>query len=132
MRRAIHNRFIDETANESNDNSSDISAMIAYIYFNTASSLGSACMGHHRGSFLFSSNLSVLALVTMRSAPETLLAHHINQPLDAFMPAAAAWISTLGPQIYYWDEEFEHGPLRVAYAIYWSIVVYLAHSANEK
>ena len=26
------------------------------------------------------------------------------------MPAAAAWISILGPQIYHWDMEFEHGP----------------------
>ena len=26
------------------------------------------------------------------------------------MPAAAAWISILGPQVYHWDKEFEHGP----------------------
>lgn len=47
----------------------------------------------------------------MRSALETRPAHVSPvDPLDAFVPAAAAWISILGRQIYRWDREFEHGP----------------------
>jgi hypothetical protein len=55
---------------------------------------------------------SWFALLTFRTAletpPEQLLP---TEPLDAYIPAAAAWIEILGVEIYEWDEEFESGPL---------------------
>jgi len=55
---------------------------------------------------------SFFALVTMRTALEIPVAQlRSDQPLDAFLPAAAAWIALLGSEIYGWDEEFEQGPL---------------------
>ncbi|KFY85388.1 hypothetical protein V500_08455 [Pseudogymnoascus sp. VKM F-4518 (FW-2643)] len=55
---------------------------------------------------------SLFALWTMRAALETPLVHvRPDQSLDAHVPAAAAWIDVLGPQIYEWDEEFEYGSL---------------------
>ncbi|KAJ5117119.1 Protein of unknown function DUF3632 [Penicillium atrosanguineum] len=50
---------------------------------------------------------SWFALVTLRNALET-PADQLSpvNPLEALIPAAAAWISTLGVEIYEWDEDF--------------------------
>ncbi|KAL4923848.1 DUF3632 domain-containing protein [Aspergillus undulatus] len=54
---------------------------------------------------------SWFALITLRSALETPTDKRSpREPLEAWVPAAAAWIETLGVEIYSWDEEFEHGP----------------------
>ncbi|KAL5050571.1 hypothetical protein BDW71DRAFT_172743 [Aspergillus fruticulosus] len=51
------------------------------------------------------------ALITLRSALETPTEQmRPAEPLEAWIPAAAAWIETLGVEIYKWDEEFESGP----------------------
>ncbi|KAL4922345.1 hypothetical protein BDW62DRAFT_51857 [Aspergillus aurantiobrunneus] len=55
---------------------------------------------------------SWFALITLRSALETPEERRLpDQPLEAWIPAAAAWIETLGVEIYHWDEEFPSGPL---------------------
>ncbi|KAL5344013.1 hypothetical protein BJX70DRAFT_393435 [Aspergillus crustosus] len=52
------------------------------------------------------------ALVTLREALETPWAHmRADEPLEAWIPAAAAWIEVLGAEIYEWDEVYESGPL---------------------
>lgn len=52
------------------------------------------------------------ALITFRTALETPPNQlPVTDPLDAYVPAAAAWIETLGVEIYVWDEEHEHRPL---------------------
>ncbi|KAL4804447.1 hypothetical protein BDV18DRAFT_143177 [Aspergillus unguis] len=54
-------------------------------------------------------SFSWFALVTLRSALET-PTEQMKEPLEAWVPAAAAWIETIGVEIYNWDEEFESGP----------------------
>ncbi|RHZ61818.1 DUF3632 domain-containing protein [Aspergillus thermomutatus] len=52
------------------------------------------------------------ALVTLHEALETPWVYmQEGDPLEAWIPAAAAWIEVLGVEIYEWDEEFESGPL---------------------
>ncbi|KAL5001797.1 hypothetical protein BDV10DRAFT_138493 [Aspergillus recurvatus] len=54
---------------------------------------------------------SWFALLALRSALETPAEQlRSTEPLEAWIPAAAAWIETLGVEIYNWDEEFESGP----------------------
>ncbi|KAL6234503.1 hypothetical protein BDW75DRAFT_212083 [Aspergillus navahoensis] len=54
---------------------------------------------------------SWFALITLRSALETPTEQmRPAEPLEAWIPAAASWIETLGVEIYKWDEEFESGP----------------------
>ncbi|KAL4791654.1 hypothetical protein BDV19DRAFT_290670 [Aspergillus venezuelensis] len=54
---------------------------------------------------------SWFALITLRSALETPFDQRSpREPLEAWVPAAAAWIETLGVEIYSWEEEFESGP----------------------
>ena len=45
----------------------------------------------------------------MRDALETPVHQGETQEHDAFLPAAAAWISLLGREIYSWDREISHG-----------------------
>lgn len=45
----------------------------------------------------------------MRSALETPSDQAIREPIEAFIPAAAAWISILGREMYDWDKEFPYG-----------------------
>lgn len=52
---------------------------------------------------------SWFALITLRSALET-PKEQMREPLEAWIPAAAAWIETLGVEIYNWEEEYESGP----------------------
>ncbi|KAI9368852.1 hypothetical protein BJX61DRAFT_194386 [Aspergillus egyptiacus] len=55
---------------------------------------------------------SWFALVTLRTALETPWAHmRMDEPLEAWIPAAAAWIEVLGAEMYEWDEEEESGYL---------------------
>ncbi|KAL4999778.1 hypothetical protein BDV10DRAFT_49489 [Aspergillus recurvatus] len=55
---------------------------------------------------------SWFALVTLRIAIETPWVHmQADEPLEAWIPAAAAWIEVLGAEIYEWDEEYESGHL---------------------
>ncbi len=56
------------------------------------------------GATLFSS-FDLFAIWTMRSALET----PAYKDLDAFIPAAAAWITVLGSEMYSWDREFPYG-----------------------
>ncbi|OJI98347.1 hypothetical protein ASPVEDRAFT_161509 [Aspergillus versicolor CBS 583.65] len=59
---------------------------------------------------IFASN-SWFALITLRAALESPTERRPGaEPLEAWIPAAAAWIETLGVEIYNWDEEFESGP----------------------
>lgn len=52
------------------------------------------------------------ALVTLRVALETPWVHmREDEPLEAWIPAAAAWIEVLGAEIYEWDDEYESGRL---------------------
>ncbi|KAL4785296.1 hypothetical protein BJX76DRAFT_325172 [Aspergillus varians] len=54
---------------------------------------------------------SWFALITLRAALEKPTENRLpGEPLEAWIPAAAAWIETLGVEIYDWDEEFESGP----------------------
>ncbi|KAL4941838.1 hypothetical protein BDV06DRAFT_235792 [Aspergillus oleicola] len=54
---------------------------------------------------------SWFALITLRGALETPIDQRSpREPLEAWVPAAAAWIETLGVEIYSWEEEFESGP----------------------
>jgi len=57
-------------------------------------------------------SFSIFALWAMRAALETPLVHlrPEHDTPDITLPAAAAWISVAGAQIYGWDEEFSHGP----------------------
>ncbi|RAH76751.1 hypothetical protein BO86DRAFT_245989 [Aspergillus japonicus CBS 114.51] len=51
------------------------------------------------------------ALVTLRRALETPWAQMgPEDPPAAWVPAAAAWIEVLGPEIYAWEEEYVAGP----------------------
>ncbi|KAL2829536.1 hypothetical protein BDW59DRAFT_178477 [Aspergillus cavernicola] len=51
------------------------------------------------------------ALVTLREALETPWVLMLpGDPLNAWIPAAAAWIEVLGVEIYDWEEEYESGP----------------------
>jgi hypothetical protein len=43
----------------------------------------------------------------MRAAIENEPAREMD-PRDVFTPAAEAWISIAGPQMYHWDKEFEY------------------------
>ncbi|CEN59237.1 hypothetical protein ASPCAL01689 [Aspergillus calidoustus] len=53
---------------------------------------------------------SWFALVTLRQALETPIDQMSeHDPLDAWVPAAAAWIEVLGVEIYEWEEEFPSG-----------------------
>ncbi|KAJ9261871.1 hypothetical protein DTO212C5_6548 [Paecilomyces variotii] len=52
---------------------------------------------------------ALIALSTALETPPNQLP--ATDPLDAYIPAAAAWIETLGVDIYQWDEEHEHRPL---------------------
>lgn len=57
-------------------------------------------------------NYSWFALIAFRNAfeiPPNQLPR--TDPLDAYVQAAAAWIETIGIEVYEWDEEYEHGPL---------------------
>ncbi|TKA77144.1 hypothetical protein B0A55_04116 [Friedmanniomyces simplex] len=58
-------------------------------------------------------NYEMFALWTMRAALETPTeqATFSRECPEVFVPAAAAWILILGPQIYQWDKEFDHGPV---------------------
>ncbi|OJJ80713.1 DUF3632 domain-containing protein [Aspergillus glaucus CBS 516.65] len=57
-------------------------------------------------------DFSWFALITFRTALETPPNQlPVTDPLDAYVPAAVAWIETLGVGIYVWDEEHEHRPL---------------------
>lgn len=57
-------------------------------------------------------SLSILALWTMRPTLETPIIQLSSQdPLEAFLPAAAAWIKIAGACIYVWREVFPHGHL---------------------
>jgi hypothetical protein len=38
----------------------------------------------------------------------------VDEPLEAWIPAAAAWIEVLGVEIYEWDEEYKLGHLASA------------------
>lgn len=52
------------------------------------------------------------ALVTLRIALETpWVQMRADEPLEAWIPAAAAWIELLGVEIYEWDEEYKAGVL---------------------
>ncbi|RDW81234.1 DUF3632 domain-containing protein [Aspergillus mulundensis] len=54
---------------------------------------------------------SWFALITLRSTLETPTEQiRPAESLEALIPAAAAWIETLGVEIYKWEEEFESGP----------------------
>ncbi|RAL13860.1 DUF3632 domain-containing protein [Aspergillus homomorphus CBS 101889] len=60
-----------------------------------------------------------LVLVTFRTALETPRTPREERDedgdaLEAWVPAAAAWIEVLGAEIYEWEEEFPAGPLRGA------------------
>ncbi|KAL2817611.1 hypothetical protein BJX63DRAFT_385522 [Aspergillus granulosus] len=59
---------------------------------------------------------SWFGLVTLRQALETPIDEMdtTHSPLDAWVPAAAAWIEVLGVEIYDWDEEFPSGGNRGA------------------
>ncbi|KAI7203893.1 hypothetical protein KC316_g963 [Hortaea werneckii] len=56
-------------------------------------------------------DFSSFALWTMRAALET-TADEVrpDQPLDAWVPAAAAWIRVTGDQVFRWDHEYPSGP----------------------
>lgn len=55
---------------------------------------------------------SLFALMTLRIALETPWEKMAPEdPLVAWIPAAASWIEVLGAEIYEWDEEYESGPL---------------------
>ena len=55
---------------------------------------------------------SWFALVTLRVALETPWEHmRADEPLEAWIPAAAVWIQVLGTEIYEWDDEYESGRL---------------------
>jgi len=57
-------------------------------------------------------NFSIFCLWAMRAALETPMVHvrPDHDTPDITLPAAAAWISIAGVQMYGWDEEFPHGP----------------------
>ncbi|KAL3485262.1 hypothetical protein BJX62DRAFT_247710 [Aspergillus germanicus] len=58
---------------------------------------------------------SWFALITLRQALENPIDQMSEQnPLDAWVPAAAAWIEVLGVEIYDWEEEFPSGGNRGA------------------
>ncbi|KAL2795564.1 hypothetical protein BJX66DRAFT_301891 [Aspergillus keveii] len=58
---------------------------------------------------------SWFALITLRQALETPIDQMSAQnPLDAWVPAAAAWIEVLGVEIHEWEEEFPSGGNRGA------------------
>lgn len=50
---------------------------------------------------------SWFALITLRGALETPADQLSPENLEALIPAAAAWISILGSEIYKWDEDFD-------------------------
>ncbi|KAJ5131441.1 uncharacterized protein N7515_007480 [Penicillium bovifimosum] len=50
---------------------------------------------------------SWFALITLREALETPTEELSPESLEALIPAAAAWISILGKEIYEWNEEFD-------------------------
>ncbi|KAL3444700.1 hypothetical protein BJX65DRAFT_319863 [Aspergillus insuetus] len=53
---------------------------------------------------------SWFALITLRQALETPINQMGEQnPLDAWVPAAAVWIEVLGVEVYEWEEEFPSG-----------------------
>ncbi|KAL4806627.1 hypothetical protein BDV18DRAFT_137904 [Aspergillus unguis] len=53
------------------------------------------------------SEYSLYALSTFRTALETPWVHlREEEPLEAWIPAAAVWIEVLGTEIYQWDEEY--------------------------
>ncbi|KAI7217924.1 hypothetical protein KC333_g3934 [Hortaea werneckii] len=56
-------------------------------------------------------DFSSFALWTMRAALET-TADEVrpDQPLEAWIPAAAAWIRVTGDQVFRWDHEYPSGP----------------------
>lgn len=55
-------------------------------------------------------NYQMFALWTFRAAFETHCKQvREDQPLEAWLPAAVAWLKVLGSKIYEWDVEFESG-----------------------
>ncbi|KAI7082162.1 hypothetical protein KC356_g8578 [Hortaea werneckii] len=60
-------------------------------------------------------DFSLFALWTMRAALEIPADKaRPDQPLEAWIPAAAAWISVTGDQVFNWDHEYPSGPLEGA------------------
>ncbi|KAI7187126.1 hypothetical protein KC363_g6192 [Hortaea werneckii] len=60
-------------------------------------------------------DFSLFALWTMRAALEIPADKaRPDQPLEAWIPAAAAWISVTGDQVFSWDHEYPSGPLEGA------------------
>ncbi|KAL2846406.1 hypothetical protein BJY01DRAFT_263355 [Aspergillus pseudoustus] len=61
-------------------------------------------------------SFSWFALVTLRQALETPSEQidRARNPIEAWVPAAAAWIEVLGVEMYEWDEEFPSGGNRGA------------------
>lgn len=55
------------------------------------------------------SAFDVFAIYTMRDAVETRVKNPKLQGLDAYIPAAAAWIDTIGAEMYSWDREIPYG-----------------------
>ncbi|KAI7532469.1 hypothetical protein KC331_g13571 [Hortaea werneckii] len=56
-------------------------------------------------------DFSLFALGPMRAALETPADKaRLDQPLDAWVPAAAAWIRVTGDQVFRWDHEYPSGP----------------------
>ncbi|GAB1743642.1 hypothetical protein NU219Hw_g568t1 [Hortaea werneckii] len=54
---------------------------------------------------------ALFALWTMRAALEIPADEaRLDQPLEAWVPAAAAWIRVTGDQVYGWDHEYPSGP----------------------
>ncbi|KAI6864610.1 hypothetical protein KC343_g6071 [Hortaea werneckii] len=60
-------------------------------------------------------DFSLFALWTMRAALEIPVDKtRSDQPLDAWIPAAAAWIRITGDQVFRWGHEYPSGPLEGA------------------
>ena len=62
-----------------------------------------------RRQLSFTADFDAFAIYTMRPALETPIGQDETQAPDAEIPAAAAWISVLGREMYSWDREFPHG-----------------------
>lgn len=72
---------------------------------------GNEFLARMTGTSIAALNFRLYAVWTMRSAlehPGTQRSEH--DALDLWVPAAAAWIEVLGPQMYRWTDEYPSGP----------------------
>lgn len=60
-------------------------------------------------------NFSIFALWTMRAALESPVHEtRAEQPVHAWIPAAAEWVRVMGAQMYQWDREYKSGSIHGA------------------